>query len=138
MPAIDVVEMPDGGYTTVDNRRLAAAQEANVPVFVRKLKGDTPISRDQAARFPGIDGSLPEAWAEAVENRVSKQKPKAHAEENPSGFRDFPTKKYGGGSSEGFTHPFFTANAAAVSEALTSLFNVFTAQRFTASGRKNQ
>jgi hypothetical protein len=133
MPAIDVVEMQDGRFTAIDNRRLTSAREANVPVFVRKYRGIDPIPQDQANRFPGC-----QTWSDAVERRVSHQKPKSLAKANPLGFNDIPRKTDGAGAGGVQTHPFFKQNAALVSEALTSLFNVFTSQKVLGSGRKRR
>lgn len=54
MPAIDAVEMPDGLLTTIDNRRLLAAQQADVPLFAKVRRGDMPVPANQIARLQSI------------------------------------------------------------------------------------
>ncbi|CAF1683263.1 unnamed protein product, partial [Didymodactylos carnosus] len=90
------------------------------------------------ARFPGANNRTPEVWSEAVQNRVANQKPKADVRVNPFGFMDAPRKTDSCGGGGGYAHPFFDKYAAPASETLTTLFNIFTAQRSSISRRKKR
>jgi hypothetical protein len=71
---IDVVRMPDGSLTTLDNTRVAAAREVGIDVQANVRSYDTPLP-DQATidRFTTKKG-VPKTWGEAIELRVGKQK----------------------------------------------------------------
>ncbi|MET3562028.1 hypothetical protein ABID30_001116 [Enterococcus rotai] len=71
---IDVVRMPDGSLTTLDNTRVAAAREVGIDVQANVRSFDTPLP-DQATidRFTTKKG-VPKTWGEAIELRVGKQK----------------------------------------------------------------
>jgi hypothetical protein len=67
---IDVVRMPDGLLTAVDNTRLAAAKLTGTPVQA--------VMRDFGEAFPAAraGGNLQGGtWGEAVLNRIGGQKP---------------------------------------------------------------
>ena len=67
--AIDVVRMPDGGLTAVDNTRLLAASLSNTKVKVN--------IREFNELFPAIraGGNLQgDTWGNAILNRISNQK----------------------------------------------------------------
>jgi len=65
---IDVVRMPDGGLTAVDNTRLAAASLTNTPVQAR-IRGF-----NEAFPATRAGGNLQGAtWGEAVTNRIGEQ-----------------------------------------------------------------
>ena len=70
---IDVVKMPDGMYTTIDNTRVVAAREAgiNVQANVHEYKDSLPS--EYIDRFTTKKG-VPKTWGEAIELRVGKQK----------------------------------------------------------------
>ncbi|PZL74896.1 hypothetical protein CI088_06335, partial [Enterococcus plantarum] len=71
---IDVVRMPDGSLTTLDNTRVAAAREVGIDVQANVRSFDTPLP-DQSTidRFTTKKG-VPKTWGEAIELRVGKQK----------------------------------------------------------------
>jgi hypothetical protein len=69
---VDVVRMPDGAPTSVDNTRILAAREAGIKVEANVRNYNDPISDDQARRFI-LNGQVPKTWGEAVEFRVRKQ-----------------------------------------------------------------
>lgn len=69
---VDVVKMPDGAPTSVDNTRILAAREAGIKVEANVRNYNDPISDDQARRFI-LNGQVPKTWGEAVEFRVKKQ-----------------------------------------------------------------
>ena len=46
---IDVVEMPDGKITTIDNTRVAAAREAGIDVKANVRKYSDPLPEDMIA-----------------------------------------------------------------------------------------
>lgn len=127
MPALDVVEMPDGQLTSLDNRRLLAAREANARVFARVVEGDMPVPTDQSGRF-AVNGRNPEVMSEAVRNRVAQQRPGSVARANPNGFQDCPRKTYGGPQVPGgnFRPEFFRHYAGPISEVITAFGNIFT------------
>lgn len=73
--AIDVVRMPDGQLTSIDNRRLLAARESGSPVVVRIHEYNEPITdpvRQRDLRVSDLHGN-PGSWGQAVENRCWKQ-----------------------------------------------------------------
>ncbi|MGM9517009.1 hypothetical protein ACS5PK_22430, partial [Roseateles sp. DB2] len=72
---IDVVRMPDGGLTSLDNTRILAAQRAGVNVQVRLLEHTDllPDDLDFVSRFIGRKGEVPVTFGDAVMNRISNQ-----------------------------------------------------------------
>ena len=71
---IDVVRMPDGSLTTLDNTRVAAAREVKIDVQANVRSYDTPLPNQATIdRFTTKKG-VPKTWGEAVELRVGKQK----------------------------------------------------------------
>lgn len=70
---IDVVKMPDGNYTTIDNTRVAAAREAGINVKALIRDFNEPLPSNMIDRFTTKKG-VPETWGEALELRVQKQK----------------------------------------------------------------
>lgn len=70
---IDVVKMPDGQLTTIDNTRVAAAREAGIEVKAIVRNYDEPLPSSMIDRFTTKKGT-PSSWGEALELRVQKQK----------------------------------------------------------------
>jgi hypothetical protein len=72
---IDVVRMPDGGLTSLDNTRIVAADLARVKVQARVHNFDDLLpNNDQfISRFIGRKGEVPTSWGDAVQNRISNQ-----------------------------------------------------------------
>ncbi|WP_396230530.1 RHS repeat-associated core domain-containing protein [Frankia sp. ACN1ag] len=71
---IDVVRMPDGGLTSVDNRRVLAAKITNTRIQANIHRYSDPIPSDFAGRFRDTKKISPDTWGEAVENRLRGQK----------------------------------------------------------------
>ena len=70
---IDVIKMPDGGLTSVDNTRVLAAHQAGIDVQARVHAYDDPLPPDLAQRFTTPKGGVPTTWGEAVHNRIGAQ-----------------------------------------------------------------
>ena len=70
---IDVVRMPDGGLTTVDNTRLLAAKRAGIDVHVTVHNFKDPIPEPRAVKLRSRKGLLPRTWGEAVLYRIGRQ-----------------------------------------------------------------
>ena len=80
---IDVVEMPDGVHTTIDNTRVVSAREAGIDVKANVHRYDDPLPSEYIERFTTKKGT-PKTWGEAIELRVGKQKA-SFRNENPYG-----------------------------------------------------
>jgi hypothetical protein len=72
---IDVVRMPDGQLTSLDNTRILAAQRAGVNIQARVFdySASLPNDLDYVSRFVGRNGDVPKTYGEAVMNRISNQ-----------------------------------------------------------------
>lgn len=70
---IDVVQMPDGGLTTVDNTRVLAAGMTDTPVQANVHQFDEAIPDVRAGTMPSRKGDLPATWGEALEFRIGRQ-----------------------------------------------------------------
>jgi hypothetical protein len=80
LPALDVVVMPDGRLTSIDNRRLTAAKGYDAEqVKVRIRAGEDVLTNNEIRRlsWEGPDNTIymPRTWAEAVRTRILKQGP---------------------------------------------------------------
>ena len=73
--AIDVVRMPDGKLTTIDNTRVLAARYAEIDVQANVHAYDELLSNNLIERFTTSKGS-PKTWGEAVSLRIGKQNSK--------------------------------------------------------------
>jgi RHS repeat-associated protein len=69
---IDVVRMPDGRFTTVDNTRVLAAHRAGIDVQATVHTFEEPLTGDLARRFTTKMG-VPSTWGDAVTYRIAKQ-----------------------------------------------------------------
>ena len=69
---IDVVKMPDGQLTTVDNTRVLAARQAGINVQARVHSYDESLPQEYVERFTTKRG-VPSTWGEAIELRIGKQ-----------------------------------------------------------------
>jgi hypothetical protein len=65
---IDVVEMSDGSYTTVDNRRVLAARKAGRDVLANVHKFDEPLPKEHQKRN---QGNIAENWEQLIFNRIA-------------------------------------------------------------------
>ena len=88
---IDVVEMPDGIYTTIDNTRVVSAREAGVNVKANVHGYNDPLPSEYIERFT-TKKCVPKTWGEAIELRVGKQKA-SFRNGNPYGKFDMETIK---------------------------------------------
>lgn len=70
---IDVVKMPDGKLTTIDNTCVASAREAGIDVQAVVRGYDDPLPADMIERFTTKRG-VPSTWGEAISLRIQKQK----------------------------------------------------------------
>ncbi len=70
---IDVVKMPDGAYTTIDNTRVVSAREAGINVQAIIHNYNDPLPIEYVERFTTRQG-VPATWGEAIELRIGKQK----------------------------------------------------------------
>ena len=69
---VDVVRMPDGGLTSIDNTRISAAREAGIDVQANVHTFDAPLTADEIGRF--TKGSqVPATWGDAVTIRINSQ-----------------------------------------------------------------
>lgn len=70
---IDIVEMPDGKYTTIDNTRVVSARQAGINVEANIHSYNEALPSEYIERFTTKKG-VPTTWGEAIELRVGKQK----------------------------------------------------------------
>jgi RHS repeat-associated protein len=70
---IDVVRMPDGGLTTIDNTRLLAADKAGIDVQANIHEFDDPLPQELIDRFTTPKGGAPATWGDAILNRIGAQ-----------------------------------------------------------------
>ncbi|PCS03383.1 hypothetical protein RU86_GL001817 [Lactococcus piscium] len=70
---IDVVRMPDGNLTTLDNTRVAAARKVGIDIQATVRNYDDLLPKDMVARFTTPKG-IPKTWGEATDLRIGKQK----------------------------------------------------------------
>ncbi|WP_425543455.1 DUF6531 domain-containing protein [Streptomyces luteireticuli] len=73
---IDVVKMPDGGLTTIDNTRVVAARHAGIDVKVRVHAFDEVLPNQQQIDRLTTPKGIPETWGDAVGLRIGKQSAK--------------------------------------------------------------
>jgi uncharacterized Zn-binding protein involved in type VI secretion len=89
---VDVIKMPDGKLTSMDNTRIAAAREAGVEVQARVRSYDEPLTLEtQEAR----GWQSHDTWGEALTGRINKQSG-SFATDNPYGSPN-PPRISGGG-----------------------------------------
>ena len=69
---IDIVEMPDGIYTTLDNTRVVAAREAGINIVANIHRYDESLDEWQIKRFTTSKG-VPITWGEAVSLRIGNK-----------------------------------------------------------------
>jgi hypothetical protein len=89
---IDVVEMPDGIKTSVDNSRVRAAKETDTTIEANVRKYDEPLSQDiiDSERFIKPEKNQnPTTWGEAATNRINNQSGR-FAKDNPNGTHELP------------------------------------------------
>ena len=69
---IDVVRMPDGDLTTIDNTRVLAARQAGIDVSANVHGFDEPLPPDMIGRFTTRTGPVT-TWGQAVGQRIGRQ-----------------------------------------------------------------
>jgi filamentous hemagglutinin len=79
---VDVVKMPDGAFTSMDNTRISAARDAGIKVQANVHGFNDPLPADMIAidRFGDA-----KTWGEALAGRISNQKPPSFGNANPNG-----------------------------------------------------
>jgi hypothetical protein len=87
---IDVVDLGDNGVTSVDNTRLLAAREANIPVKATIHDPLELLTLDDIKRFRTVGGPPPHTWGEAVYGRIADQWD-GWGIDHPHGTFDLPT-----------------------------------------------
>ncbi|WP_245983350.1 DUF6862 domain-containing protein, partial [Trinickia fusca] len=71
---VDVVEMPDGNLTSMDNTRIAAAREAGINVQANVRGFNDPLTSEELSRFAKPEkGFNPKTWGEAISGRIGSQ-----------------------------------------------------------------
>jgi hypothetical protein len=88
---IDVVKMPDGKLTSVDNTRIASARQSGINAHANVHGYNDSLTPDQMSRFATKKG-IPKTWGEAIRLRVGKQN-SAFRNSFPSGSFDLPIFK---------------------------------------------
>ncbi|EJS58202.1 hypothetical protein ICG_01941 [Bacillus cereus BAG1X1-3] len=88
---IDVVKMPDGNLTTIDNTRVAAAREVGIEVQATIRNYNDPLPANLIDRFTTKKG-VPKTWGEALDLRIQKQKA-SFRNNNPMGSFDLEKMK---------------------------------------------
>ena len=83
---IDVVQMPDGNLTTIDNTRVVAAREAGINVQANVHSFNDPLPKEFIERFTTKNG-VPQTWGEAILLRIQNQSGKFSIE-NPYGAQE--------------------------------------------------
>lgn len=78
---VDVVKMPDGKVTSMDNTRIRAAREAGVDVRANTRAFDEPLTPEikKARNWQDYD-----TWGEAITGRINRQSG-GFANDNPLG-----------------------------------------------------
>jgi hypothetical protein len=70
---IDVIIMPDGSLTSIDNTRVLAAREAGIEVQANVRGFDEPLSDEVKGRFKASRFNL-NSWGDIVTKRIGGQK----------------------------------------------------------------
>lgn len=82
--AIDVVKMPDGKLTSIDNTRLIAAQMVGIKAKVVIHDYNEKIYDKVTKKRLSTEKGSPKTWGDAVDLRIAKQSSK-YRKENPYG-----------------------------------------------------
>jgi hypothetical protein len=69
---IDVVRMPDGALTTIDNTRVLSARQAGIDVSANVHGFDEPLPADMIGRFTTRTGPVA-TWGQAIGQRIGRQ-----------------------------------------------------------------
>ncbi len=73
---MDVVEMPDKSYVTIDNTRLASAKLSGTQprAHIHTFDEPFPLAREPESFKNPKSGQIPRTWGEALQNRIADQK----------------------------------------------------------------
>lgn len=69
---VDIVIMPNGTATSMDNTRILAAREAGVNVQANVRDYNSPLTPAERDRFTS-GKNIPSTWGEAIKLRIEKQ-----------------------------------------------------------------
>lgn len=87
---VDVIRMPDGKVTSMDNTRIKAAREAGIEIKGNVRNFDDKLSPEEITRFSDPrKGFTPQTWGEAIKGRIDKQSG-GFGKDNPYGSIDPP------------------------------------------------
>ena len=70
---VDVVLMPDGVFTSMDNTRILAARTAGIEVQANVRLITDLLTPDETIRFTEQGNPIPSTWGEAILLRIQKQ-----------------------------------------------------------------
>lgn len=71
---VDIVKMPDGNMTSMDNTRISAAREAGIKVNANVRSYNEKLTPSEVERFSDRKrGFVPQTWGEAITGRINKQ-----------------------------------------------------------------
>lgn len=87
---VDAVRMPDGGISSVDNTRVLAAREAQIPLEANVHEPAELLTSHELERFDPTQGDPVETWGDVALNRIQGQRPRVWSESNPFGSLDRP------------------------------------------------
>ncbi len=83
--AIIVVRQQDGILTSLDNRRLFSASQADVDVKAIIRNRSDLLSPRESTRFARIGRPIPKTFGDAIDLRIINQSPRAFGRTNPHG-----------------------------------------------------
>ncbi|MGC1019606.1 hemagglutinin repeat-containing protein [Pantoea agglomerans] len=87
---VDVIKMPDGKMTSMDNTRISAAREADIKVEANVRSYDEKLTPLEIERFSDRKrGFVPQTWGEAISGRINKQSG-GFSNNNPYGSNESP------------------------------------------------
>ncbi|MEI7378174.1 hemagglutinin repeat-containing protein, partial [Dickeya chrysanthemi] len=87
---VDVVKMPDGNMTSMDNTRISAARDAGIKVEANVRNYDDKLTSSEVERFSDRKRDfVPQTWGEAITGRINKQSG-GFGDKNPYGSYDAP------------------------------------------------
>jgi len=93
---VDVVRLPDGTFSSIDNTRILAAREAGIDVQanVRAYNERLPDSMLDRFEHPKVPGGYAQTWGEALEYRILRQNKTFQKNNYPVGSYQDPKVKY--------------------------------------------
>jgi hypothetical protein len=93
---IDVIKMPEGGYSSLDNTRVLAARKAGIDIKANMRSYNDPLPETMARRFghPQLSNVFAKTWGEALEYRLLRQNSSFINENFPVGTYEAPKIVY--------------------------------------------